>query len=49
MIETGADPKMVMTRMGHSSINVTYDICGHLFAERQNDSALADAVEAGLR
>lgn len=47
VIETGADPKMVMARMGHSSIKVTYDIYGHVFAERQNDSALADASRRG--
>lgn len=37
-IATGADPLDVKTRMGHSSIQVTYDIYGHLF---QNEDAKA--------
>ena len=32
-IATGATPLDVMTRMGHSSIQVTYDIYGHLFQD----------------
>lgn len=34
MIETGAEPFDVMKRMGHSSIQVTYDRYGHRFPER---------------
>lgn len=37
-IATGADPLDVKTRMGHSTIQVTYDIYGHLF---QNEEARA--------
>jgi integrase len=33
LIASGANPKHVCTEMGHSSIKVTYDIYGHLFAE----------------
>jgi len=38
-IAEGAHPKAVQTRMGHSSINVTFDRYGHLFPEL--DEAIA--------
>ena len=31
LIEQGAHPKLLQTRMGHSSITVTLDMYGHLF------------------
>jgi integrase len=34
--------------MGHSSIRVTYDIYGHLFADRDADQALAADAERRL-
>ena len=40
-IATGAHPKAIQTRMGHSSINVTLDRYGHLFPEL--DEAIAAA------
>ena len=36
-IASTADPYAVMKRMGHNSISVTYDTCGHLFPERDVD------------
>lgn len=48
MIAEGADPKMVQVRMGHSSIQTTFNLYGHLFARRQQDNALAAKIERGL-
>jgi integrase len=42
-INNGANPKEVMTLMGHSSIRVTFDIYGHLFKEQ--DKARAARAE----
>lgn len=36
-------PKAVQTRMGHSSIQVTFDTYGHLFPAADEAQALADA------
>jgi len=33
LINAGADPKLVQTALGHSSITTTQDIYGHIFAE----------------
>ena len=41
-IAGGAHPKAIQTRMGHSSINVTFDRYGHLFPE------LDEAIAAGF-
>ena len=40
-ISSGAHPKAIQARMGHSSINVTLDRYGHLFP--QLDEAIAEA------
>ena len=32
-IASGANPKVVQTKAGHSSIKVTYDVSGHLFPD----------------
>ncbi len=48
MIEAGLDPKTVSARMGHSSIKVTYDVYGKLFADRESDAAWAAAIESRL-
>ncbi len=42
-IASGAHPKAIQSRMGHSSINVTLDRYGHLFPEL--DEAIADAFD----
>lgn len=43
MIETGAEPFDVMKRMGHSSIQVTYDRYGHRFPDR--DTVITSGLE----
>lgn len=49
-IAVNPNPKIVMTRMGHSSIAVTYDRYGHLFPGADEDLAVAlDAVYKGTR
>jgi integrase len=45
-IASGAHPKAIQVRMGHSSINVTLDRYGHLFPEL--DEAIADAFDLGI-
>ena len=39
MINQGADPKLIQTQLGHSSISITYDIYGHLFPDRLDELA----------
>jgi integrase len=39
-IEQGWTPKKVQTAMGHSSIQVTFDIYGHLFPTPDDDASL---------
>jgi hypothetical protein len=36
-IEQGHNPKQIQTLMGHSSIKVTFDVYGHLFADNEAD------------
>jgi integrase len=44
-----ADPKQVMTYMGHSTIRMTYDVYGHLFQMTNADhSAFAEAAKRVL-
>ena len=43
LIDQGAHPRVVMERMGHSSITVTMDCYGHLFPSE--DQATIDALE----
>ena len=47
-IEQHVSPKRVQGWMGHFSIQVTYDIYGHLFEQADQDSAVASAIEQGL-
>jgi integrase len=47
-IEEGLSPKKVQTRMGHSSIKVTYDIYGHLFTDEEDDRQEMAAIQAKL-
>ena len=47
-IEQGMNPKRVQTVMGHSSITVTYDVYGHLFADEEADQKAMQAIEARL-
>jgi integrase len=48
LIEQGAMPKRIQEIMGHSSIKVTFDIYGHLFADSDADQALMAAAERQL-
>lgn len=47
-IERRVAPKRVQSWMGHSSIQVTFDTYGHLFAAAEDDAAVVDAVEASI-
>lgn len=47
-IEQGWTPKKVQTIMGHSSIQVTFDIYGHLFPSPDNDAQAMAQIEARL-
>ena len=46
LIATGQHPKLIQTRLGHSSIRTTLDIYGHLFDGI--DRAAADAIDEAL-
>jgi integrase len=48
-IEGGKNPKAIQTLMGHSSIKVTYDVYGHLFADAEADQRAAEDIEFRLR
>lgn len=47
-IEQRVQPKLVQTWMGHSSITVTFDTYGHLFAAMDNHASVVAAVEREL-
>ena len=47
-IEQRVSPKRVQTWMGHSSIQVTFDVYGHLFRDSERDAAIASAIENDL-
>lgn len=47
-IESGYNPKQIQRLMGHSSIKVTFDIYGHLFADADADQRAAEAVQSRL-
>ncbi len=38
MVDDGADPYLVMRRLGHEDIRTTYNLYGHLFPNRGGDS-----------
>lgn len=44
-IEQRVSPKRVQGWMGHSSIQVTFDIYGHLFEQADQDASVAGAIE----
>lgn len=43
LVQQGAHPKMIQSRMGHSSFNMTMDVYGHLFPSA--DAELAASLE----
>jgi integrase len=47
-IESGYNPKQIQRLMGHSSIKVTFDVYGHLFADAEADQRAAEGVQARL-
>jgi integrase len=47
-IEQGHNPKQIQTLMGHSSIKMTFDTYGHLFADAGADQRAAEDIQARL-
>ena len=47
-IEQGLNPKRVQQLMGHSSIQLTFDVYGHLFPDPERDGGLGDAIERAI-
>jgi integrase len=47
-IESGRNPKQIQTLIGHSSIKVTFDIYGHLFADAEGDQRAAEDMQFRL-
>ncbi|MBN9070482.1 MAG: tyrosine-type recombinase/integrase, partial [Rhizobiales bacterium] len=47
-IEQGMRPDRVQAVMGHSSIQVTYDVYGYLFADEDGDQKAVREIEARL-
>ncbi len=48
MIAGGATPKVVQTIMGHSSIQMTYNVYGHLFEDDQAPAQAVASIVQGL-
>jgi integrase len=47
-IEQGWTPKKLMTVMGHSSIQMTFDLYGHLWKTAEDDAKAVAQIEARL-
>lgn len=47
-IESGYNPKQIQSLMGHSSIKVTFDVYGHLFADAEAGQKAAEALQMRL-
>lgn len=47
-IENGYNPKQIQRLTGHSSIKVTFDVYGHLFADAEADQRAAENVQIKL-
>lgn len=47
-IEGGKNPKAIQTLMGHSTIQMTYDVYGHLFADADADQKAAEDIQIRL-
>jgi integrase len=47
-IEQGFSPKKLQTWLGHSSIQMTFDVYGHLFPSLEDDHAKLEAGARGL-
>jgi integrase len=44
----GCTPKRIQAVMGHASIRMTYDLCGHLFDDREGDLDALKKLEAAI-
>jgi integrase len=47
-IENGMNPKRIQTLMGHSTIQMTFDRYGHLFADAEADQRAAEDIQVRL-
>ena len=47
-IENGMNPKRIQKLMGHSTIQMTYDVYGHLFADAEGDQKAAEDIQVRL-
>jgi integrase len=47
-IESGKNPKQIQTLMGHSTIQMTYDVYGHLFSDAGADQKAAEDIQIRL-
>ena len=47
-IEQSFSPKRVQALMGHSTIQMTFDVCGHLFPSAADDQAAMTQLQARL-
>ena len=47
-IEQGHNAKRVQTLMGHATIQITFDVYGHLFADEEADARAAESVQIRL-
>jgi integrase len=47
-IEGGKNPKAIQTLMGHSTIQMTFDVYGHLFADADADQRTAEDIQVRL-
>ena len=47
-IEQGMNPKRIQKLMGHSSIQMTFDRYGHLFADAEGDQRAAEDIQLRL-
>lgn len=47
-IESGKNPKQIQTLMGHSTIQMTYDVYGHLFLDAESDQRAAEDIQVRL-
>jgi integrase len=44
----GKNPKAIQTLMGHSTIQMTYDVYGHLFTDAEADHRAAEDIQVRL-
>jgi integrase len=47
-IENGMNPKRIQKLMGHSTIQMTFDVYGHLFADAEADQKAAEDIQVRL-